>query len=45
MHTGHDLGFPASGCAAQLRGMTWMRLEDGRLKEGWDVWNQGALLE
>lgn len=26
-----------------FRGITWLKIKDGRLVEGWDSWNQGAL--
>jgi len=44
-HTGHELGIPASGRQVQFRGMTWMTFKDGKIVEGWDAWNLGALLE
>ncbi len=44
-HTGHDLGFPASGRAVRFRGMSWMRFEGGTIVEGWDSWNLNALME
>jgi hypothetical protein len=38
------MGVPASGSPLRVRGMTWHRFEDGRLAEGWDSWNLGAVL-
>jgi steroid delta-isomerase-like uncharacterized protein len=34
-HTGDGLGFPPTGKSVNMHGMTWLRLEDGKLKEGW----------
>ena len=44
-HTGDHLGFAASNRRVAFRGMTWMRFEGGKVVEGWDAWNLGALLE
>lgn len=44
-HTGPGLGLAPSGRAISLRGMTWIRFEDGRMKEGWDCWDQREMLE
>lgn len=43
-HSGGGLGFPASGRTADFRGITWQKFRGGKLVEGWDSWNQGALL-
>jgi predicted ester cyclase len=40
-----DLGFAASGRQVRFRGMSWMRFEGGKIAEGWDAWNMGALME
>lgn len=44
-HSGGELGIPASGRSMRFRGMTWMVFRDGKIVEGWDAWNLGALLE
>lgn len=44
-HLGNGLGFPATGRAVSFRGMTWIRYRDGKMIEGWDCWNQAALIQ
>jgi steroid delta-isomerase-like uncharacterized protein len=43
-HLGDGLGFPRSGRQVEIRGMSWFRFAGGKMVEGWDAWNQGALL-
>ena len=43
-HAGDGLGIPATKRQVSFRGMTWLTFRDGRVVEGWDSWNQGALL-
>jgi predicted ester cyclase len=38
------MGVPATGKDINFRGITWMTVKDGKVIEGWDSWNQGALL-
>ena len=45
VHSGDDLGFPATGRAVTFRGITWMTFANGLVVKGWDAWNQGGLLE
>jgi steroid delta-isomerase-like uncharacterized protein len=42
-HRGDALGIPASGLHVSFGGMTWMRIEHGRIIEGEDRWNRDAL--
>jgi len=44
-HLGQGLGVQATGTAVAFRGMTWIVVRAGRFIEGWDAWNQGALVE
>ena len=44
-HEGDDLGIPASHRHVRFRGITWLKFRDGRIIEGWDAWNQGALIQ
>jgi steroid delta-isomerase-like uncharacterized protein len=44
-HEGDDLGIPASHQHVRFRGMTWLKFRDGKIVEGWDAWNQGALIQ
>jgi len=44
-HRGSGLGIEATGAPVVFRGMTWFVMKAGRFAEGWDAWNQCALLE
>ena len=43
-HTGTGLGLVATNRPVAIRGMTWLVFRDGKIAQGWDAWNQGALL-
>lgn len=44
-HRGRAFGMDASDCQVAKRGMTWMKVRDGRIVEAWDCWNQAALFQ
>ena len=43
-HRGQLLSIPCTGHPITIRGMTWLRLSNGHIVEGWDAWNQGRLM-
>ena len=43
-NSGKLLGIEATGKRLQFEGMTWLRIQDGKVIEGWDRWNLHALL-
>jgi steroid delta-isomerase-like uncharacterized protein len=44
-HQGDGLGFPATGRQVQFRGMTFARVENGKLVEGWNSFDQLGMLQ
>ncbi|MGC4015668.1 MAG: ester cyclase [Luteolibacter sp.] len=45
-HHGNNLGVPATEAEVSFSGMTWMTFDvNGQIIEGWDSWNQGALIQ
>ena len=42
-HAGDAFGLKATGKPILIRGLTWMRVRDGRIVEARDCWNQGGL--
>ncbi len=44
-HKGDHLGIPASGKPVRITGMTMVRIRDGKIVEGWDNWDQLAMMQ
>jgi len=44
-HAGDGYGIPPTGRSIDMSGMTWLRIREGRIVEGWDCWNQDGLLK
>lgn len=42
-HRGEFLGIAGTARKVKVRGMSWIRIEDGKLMEGWDSWNMSAM--
>ena len=43
-HKGDHLGIPATGKPVRITGMTIVRIRDGKIVEGWDNWDQLAMM-
>ncbi len=44
-HSGDDLGFPATGRRAQVKGITFARIQNGQIVEGWNNWDIYGLMQ
>jgi steroid delta-isomerase-like uncharacterized protein len=44
-HRGDALGIPATGKPVRITGITIARIHNGQIVEGWDNWDQLAMLE
>jgi steroid delta-isomerase-like uncharacterized protein len=44
-HTGDHLGIPATNKKVRITGITIVRIEKGKIVEGWDNWDQLALMQ
>ena len=44
-HRGDHLGMAATGKAVRMTGITILRIRDGKIVEGWDNWDQLAMLK
>jgi steroid delta-isomerase-like uncharacterized protein len=43
-HAGEGFGFKATNRNIDVRGTTWLVVEDGKVVEGWDTWNLNGLI-
>jgi steroid delta-isomerase-like uncharacterized protein len=43
-HRGSGFGCNATGCPVDFQGVTWLRVKDGVIIEGWDFWNMDRLM-
>lgn len=43
-HTGDGLGFGATNRGISFRGLTWIRVRDGKLQEGWQCSNMPEVI-
>jgi predicted ester cyclase len=43
-HTGSGMGLKPTGKRVTINGMSWLRVENGVIMEGWDSWNQGDFI-
>jgi steroid delta-isomerase-like uncharacterized protein len=44
-HTGNQLGMPATNKQVRITGISIVRIENGKLMQGWDNWDQLALMQ
>lgn len=44
-HTGDGFGYPPTGAPLSFQGVTWMRVQQGQIVEGWDFWNMSHLMQ
>jgi steroid delta-isomerase-like uncharacterized protein len=44
-HTGDHLGIPATNKKVRITGITITRIENGKIVQGWDNWDQLALMQ
>lgn len=43
-HGGEGFGLAATNRRIDVRGTTWLVVEDGKIVEGWDTWNLNGLI-
>jgi steroid delta-isomerase-like uncharacterized protein len=44
-HLGDGLGIKASRQRIGVRGMTWFKFKDDKIREAWECWDHGGLLQ
>ena len=44
-HTGEAFGLMPTGRRVSFRGTSWIRIQDGKMMEGFECWNLGGLMQ
>ena len=44
-HTGAGMGLAPTDSKVDFQGVTWLRVKDGQIAEGWDFWNMDGLVK
>lgn len=44
-HLGEGFGLKPTGQPLDFRGVTWLRFRDGKIAEGWDLWDETGLVQ
>jgi len=45
VHKGEGMGMLPSNESLDFQGVTWLKVKNGQIVEGWDFWNRGAVIQ